>query len=596
LRNSTVSFPSLATIKKKVTTREGWVGDFDFFTLCTPTLNPWSKSETTRKKRETPFYALDEDLPILIAMVCGFQHSLAMLAGVITPPIIFASSIGLSGTPTAVYMVCASLIASGLLSAVQMSRFRIPYTNIYCGTGLITVVGTSFSTLSTASAIFTALYADGTCPMITAADGITMIRGPCPEAYGHLLGTAALCSLLMMGLAFVPPRALKRIFPPVITGMVVMLIGASLIGESGFLNWAGGSGNCSSRPTEGLFTVCPQVGAPHALPWGSAEYIGLGFLSFITIIFVEIFGSPFMRNASIIIGLVVGMIVAGPTGYVSNSNIVSAPVITFLWTTTFPLKIYAPAILPLMAVYVGLCMEVMGDVTASSEASRQPVRGLLYDSRISGGILADGFNGLLSALMTNCPMSIFAQNNGVISITKCANRSAGYWCAGFMIMYGVLAKVSGVFLAIPAPVLGGVTTFLFASVFTSGLKVISYAKFTRRNRIVLASGLSVGIGNVIVHDWASYIFTYDGDNQALKGFMNAITIIVSTPFLIAAIFGIIVNLILPSDPEDDDDAPIPASREESLHLTNVLPRHREDEMVDAAPYQSKEDKIEALEP
>lgn len=95
---------------------------------------------------------------------------------------------------------------------------------------------------------------------------------------------------------------------------------------------------------------------------------------------------------------------------------------------------------------------------ASSEASRQPVTGLLYDTRISGGILTDGFNGLLSALMTNCPMSIFAQNNGVISITRCANRFAGYCCAGFMIFYGVLAKVSGVFLAIPAPVLGGVTT------------------------------------------------------------------------------------------------------------------------------------------
>lgn len=75
-------------------------------------------------------------------------------------------------------------------------------------------------------------------------------------------------------------------------------------------------------------------------------------------------------------------------------------------------KIYAPAILPMLAVYCALTMEVMGDIVASSEASRQPVDGLLLDSRVAGGILADGFNGMLSALFTNAPLSIFAQNNG----------------------------------------------------------------------------------------------------------------------------------------------------------------------------------------
>ena len=117
--------------------------------------------------------------------------------------------------------------------------------------------------------------------------------------------------------------------------------------------------------------------------------------------------------------------------------------------------------------------------------------------------------------MTNTPMSIFAQNNGIISITKCANRTAGYCCAGFLFTFGKLAKISGVFLAIPDPVLGGVTTcklsavhvtftgkqyllidlaVLFASVVVSGLKVISFTKFSRRNRFVLAASLSLGIG------------------------------------------------------------------------------------------------------
>ncbi|KAL7010299.1 hypothetical protein EMMF5_000320 [Cystobasidiomycetes sp. EMM_F5] len=176
LENSTISWPGFASIKKKLTTKHGWVGSFDFANLCLPTLNPWSKTPKARLRRRTPFYGLNDELPLVLALVCGFQHSLAMLAGVITPPIIFASSLSLDSS-TQVYMVAASLICSGILSAVQMSRFRIPGTNYYFGTGLITVVGTSFATLSTAAAIFTALYADGTCPMVTSAAGVKT-RGP----------------------------------------------------------------------------------------------------------------------------------------------------------------------------------------------------------------------------------------------------------------------------------------------------------------------------------------------------------------------------------------------------------------------------------
>jgi xanthine/uracil permease len=110
--------------------------------------------------------------------------------------------------------------------------------------------------------------------------------------------------------------------------------------------------------------------------WGSAEYIGLGFLSFITIVIVEMFGSPFMRNASIIIGLIVGMIVAGATGYVDSSSIDRAPAITFLWVKRFKLGVYGPAVLPSLAVYVVLAMEAIGDITASADLSRVAVEGV----------------------------------------------------------------------------------------------------------------------------------------------------------------------------------------------------------------------------
>ncbi|KAF7337328.1 Xanthine/uracil permease [Mycena sanguinolenta] len=529
-----------AGLKTKLTTRHGWLGDYDYAWLCTPTL-PFGN---LRKSRQPPFYALDAKLPLLLAIASGLQHALAMLAGLITPPIIFASALSLDSA-TSAYMISASLIGCGILSLVQMSRIKL-FAGYYLGTGLISVVGTSFSTLSTANAIFDAMYNDGTCPSTTAADG-TVTRGACPDAYGKLLGTSLICSLLEISMSFVPSRVLQRIFPPMVTGTVILLIGASLIGSSGIPNWGGGS-NCESFPTSGIFQLCPTTLAPRPLPWGSPELIGIGFLSFISIILTELFGSPFLKNISIIVGLVIGCIVAGAAGYVDNSNIKSAPAITFLWVKTFKIGVYPPAILPMLAVYVSCAMEAIGDITASAEVSRQEVEGPEFDSRIQGGVLSDGIGGFISALFTVAPLSVFAQNNGVISVTRCANRTAGRWCCAFLILFGVLGKISGAFLSIPNPVLGGVTTFLFASVAVSGLRVLSYVRFTRRDRFVLAAALSFGAGDLLVPGIFTHLF--DGvnhPNKALQGFFNSITIVLSTPFLAAGIVAATLNLILPQE-------------------------------------------------
>ncbi|CAD6930688.1 unnamed protein product [Tilletia controversa] len=549
---------------QKLGTKDAWVGKYNYSELCLPRWNPWGWG-TRRQKRdedeggegvgegeghtrrlekgEVPFYGLEDDLPILLAILCGFQHNLAMLSGLITPPIIFATSLSLP-PETQAYMISASLIACGFLSAIQMSAIPLPFGR-QLGTGIVSVVGTSFATISTASAIFSALYRDGTCPLN--ADGS---RAACPDAYGYLLGTSAVCSLLEMALSFVPPRVLKRVFPPVVTGVVVLLIGVNLIGESGFKNWGGGSGNCSSRPETGFFALCPNINAPRAYAWGDARFIGLGFLSFVTVIIVEIFGSPAMRNASIVLGLLLPLVVAGPLGYIDGSAISSAKPITFLWTTTFKLRIYAPAILPLLAVYISLMMEAIGDITATSDVSKLSVVGPEFDRRIAGGILSDGLNGCLAALFTVAPVSVFAQNVACISLTRVANRKAGYFCCAFLVLFGIIGKIGGLVLAIPAPILGGVTTYLFAAVATSGIAVLSKVHFTRRTRFVLAASLGPGFGQLLLPDWFDYVFSVTGPNKALNGFLQSIKIIVETPFLIAAICGIITNSILPLERED----------------------------------------------
>lgn len=324
-----------------------------------------------------------------------------------------------------------------------------------------------------------------------------------------------------------------KVFPPIVTGPVVLLIGVSLI-QSGFQDWVGGSG-----------CVGEMCGYARPLPWGSAEFIGLGFLVFVTIILAEKFGSPIMKSCAVIVGLLVGCIVAAACGYFSSSSIKVAPAVTFMWVHTFKLKVYAPVVLPFLAVYIVLMMEAIGDITATSDVSRLEVEGELYQSRIQGGVLADGFNGLLSGLMTVTPMSTFAQNNGVISITKCANRRVGYWCAFFMIIMGVFAKFAAAIVSIPSCVLGGMTTFLFTSVAVSGMKIISTTEFTRRDRFVLTASLLLGLGAILVPNWFSFAFTYKGDNKGLQGFIDAIVLVMETGYAITGFVGLILNMALP---------------------------------------------------
>jgi xanthine/uracil permease len=118
----------------------------------------------------------------------------------------------------------------------------------------------------------------------------------------------------------------------------------------------------------------------------------------------------------------------------------------------------------------------------------------------------------------------------VIAITRCASRNAGRWCCFFLILFGVIGKISGVFLAIPSPVLGGVTTFLFATVAVSGARVLSYVQYTRRDRFVLAAALSFGFGDLLVPGIFTHLFDGVQDpNTGLQGLFNSITILLSTP-------------------------------------------------------------------
>lgn len=136
-----------------------------------------------------------------------------------------------------------------------------------------------------------------------------------------------------------------------------------------------------------------------------------------------------MKSYAMVVGLLVGCTIAAATGYFSASGINEAPPFSFIWYQNFPLSIYPPIILPLLAVYIVLMMEVIGVISATCDVSRLEVEGKLFDSRIQGGILADGLNGLIAGLCTITPMSTFAQNNDVV---VCGRRNDRVRRAGEM--------------------------------------------------------------------------------------------------------------------------------------------------------------------
>ncbi len=225
---------------------------------------------------------------------------------------------------------------------------------------------------------------------------------------------------------------------------------------------------------------------------GDPKLIGLGFSVFVSIVLVEQFGSPLMKSASVIIGLFVGCLISGLTGYWSMDNINAAPSATFLWVHTFHLSVDGALVLPLLIMFICEAVSCMPDILATAEISNVDIEGTEFNSRIQGGILCDGLGSLISALGTGPPMVSQAGNNGVISLTGCASRRAGWCASAFLILMGIFGKFGAVFGSMPPSVLGGMQVFLYSTIAVAGVRVLGLVPFTRRNRFILTARQVIG--------------------------------------------------------------------------------------------------------
>jgi xanthine/uracil permease len=224
---------------------------------------------------------------------------------------------------------------------VNVMQIPIPFTerifgrSLVIGSGVLSVMGVSFTFLPVFESSMSQMKNDG-------YSGI--------EAYGKMLGTVMVCALLEVFLSIVSTKTLKKVFPPFITGITVFLIGASLIG-TGMKYWGGGvvcaemgwkehdqAVAAGVNPIPGPACVNGEV----VLGYGSPEFLGLGFVVLCGLVLIEIFGSPFMKNANVVIALCFGYLIAAVTNYngldyVDSSKIQDAEAITFLWVETFPM-------------------------------------------------------------------------------------------------------------------------------------------------------------------------------------------------------------------------------------------------------------------
>jgi len=737
------------------------VGDYDYRYLCTPRWPYPACCGAKENVRDPPkFFPLDEKMAFIPAAILGFQHMIAMLIGLITP----ASILGLNSNDnnTRLYLINASIIVAGLMTLVQSMGVKHPRIPFQWGAGTLSVMGVSFTTVPIAQSAVPLLMQQyppvvaGQCiannyGYFTAASqgpkgfqtaslaGGSPCAGHAPlapgqsfkpfgpngpsclpncvseafdYAWGKMLGTLCFCALVPAGISLLSYKRIKTLFPPIVVGPVIMLIGISLIGV-GFGDWGGGT-FCAQRviyngfsnnlmsavvtndgdygftstdgvstgqnthPNGGNFgagngvhtvtlpvnltqwgsavtgltysagnnastatitmtmpnfaadspqvrgTTTLQVGSQRYMNYdkagtglqftnfacsesanvhmvyGATEYVGLGTLTFITIMFVETFGSPFMRNCSCVIGLLFSYAAAvwsrhRGQQYVTHATMDAAPKITMLWTIHsstgpngfFPISFYPPLIIPFLIVFTITTCETWADTQASMEASRLDTTGKpLQIMRQKGALLNDTLSGILAGLAGVLPLTTFAQNNGIISLTNVASRRVGVACGIWLLILGILSKIGAWIQSIPGPCLGGMTTFLFANVLASGMHILLQdpGALKRRNRFILAATMGVGVGVTAWPAWAREalwpIDTHMVDGTSLgkakRGVRDAIILILSTGFVFGFFVAFILNLVLPLDKEELDQTVHLGGHVES---TEELTKEEETEMV-----------------
>ena len=435
---------------------------------------------------DTPLYRLEDRPAPPKALLAGLQHVLASFVGIIAPSMIIAGALGLEAYIP--YMISMALFVSGVATLLQSQRIGP------LGSGLLSVQGTSFAFVG-------ALIIAGQA----ARDG-----GASDQAVlATLFGVCLAGSVIEIALGSVLPQ-LKRIITPTVTGIVVVLIGLSLI-KVGVTDMAGGFG---------------------AENFGSLGNLGLAALVIVTVVACQLSRHAWLRIGSIFVGLVVGCLAAALGGQMGLPSLSEATWLTVPQPLRYGLDFDIAAFIPVAFIFLITAIETIGDLTGTSRASAEPVDGPVYRQRIRGGVMADGVNSALAALFNTFPNTTFSQNTGVVQLTGVASRHVGWYVGGILIVLGLIPALGQFLQQIPRPVLGAATTLMFGLIAVSGIRILSSQAMDRKALMTIATSLGMGLGVLLVP-------------EVLSGLPPLMQKIFSSPITTGGLTAILCTLLLP---------------------------------------------------
>lgn len=451
-------------------------------------------------------FELDGKMPLSQAIPLGLQHVLAMFVGNLTPLLIITGACGIAGGEFADLQL--SLLQNAMLMAGVVTLIQL-YSIGPIGGKVPIIMGTSSGYIG----VFNSVAASMGGGVLT---------------YGAIIGASFLGGFLECVLGFFL-KPLRKFFPAVVTGTVVLSIGLSLI-SVGISSFGGGN---------------------NAKDFGSLENILLALFVLVMILIFKHGTKGYTSSYSILLGIICGYIAAVIMGYVLPKTGVDAEGVEFTkswvinWSKVgsaswFALPKVMPvkpvfdirAIIPVLIMYFVTAVETVGDISGVMEGGLDREA---TDQELAGGVMCDGIGSSLAALFGVLPNTSFSQNVGLVAMTKVVNRFALSTGAVFLILCGLCPKLGAVVSIMPQPVLGGAAVIMFSSIVVSGIQLITKTPITGRNLTIISVALGVGYGM--------------GANDAILSHAPQFIRLIfgGSGIVPAAMVAIVLNIVLPKD-------------------------------------------------
>lgn len=424
-------------------------------------------------------YRLEGRVPLLKAIPFGIQHILAMFVANLTPITIIAAAGGLAQAEIAVLLQNAMFVA-GIATLIQL------YPVWKVGSKLPIVMGVSFT-------------------FVTVLSTIAVNYG-----YPSVIG-AVLVGGIFEGTLGLLAKYWRKIISPIVAASVVTAIGFS------------------------LFTVgARSFGGGYAEDFGSAQNLLLGTITLVACLAWNCLAKGYLKQLSVLFGLVVGYVAAIFMGKVDLSVIFADGLISLPKLLPYKPEFHLSAIFSVCIIYLVSAAETIGDTTALVSTGLNEE---ITDKQISGSLACDGYASSISSLFGCPPVTSFSQNVGLIAMTKVVNRFTIMTGAVCMIIAGLLPPVGNFFASLPESVLGGCTIMMFGTILTSGMQMVAKAGFNQRNITIAALSLSIGVGFTT----ASEIGLWDIFPEMVQSVFSA--------NVVAVVFvtSIVLNLMLPKN-------------------------------------------------